>query len=284
MCPYGAVRSIAMTIAIALAYGCIAQKPFQTNFDIPTLALRDKNDIIKQGVQIGVAPITRDNEGGFPQLARSVTWREPDPGAPHVTGPEGRAQASGKTIERSAVIELAPLPAFFVGIANETGSALSLAQTKIEVEDNAHRPYSVILNAEALREGLFEDVTGLNPFVAGDHSMMTRLTQQISELAILSPSVTIPNGEVWKGYLVLDLNTRNTREYYSLMKSIQAFTVRLKGVPTASGPADFEFVLDKAVRPTVLNCPAGISDPYPERCPGTNAGAPASEQAKPTRQ
>ncbi len=278
MCTHGLVRSLVRTAAIAvLACGCISQKPFQTTFDVPTLALKDKNDIIKQGVQIGVAPITRDNEGNFPQLARPVTWREPDPGAPHVTGTEGRAQASGQTIQRSGVLELAPLPAFFVGIANQTGSALSLSQTKIEVEDSAHRPYSVILNPEALRQRFFGDVTGSNPFVAGDRALMDRLMQQISELPILSPSVTIPNGETWRGYLVLDLNARSAREYYSLMKSVQGFTVRFKGFPTASGPADFEFAVDKMDRPTTLNCPGGVSDPSPDKC------AMSEQPSKPAR-
>jgi len=164
------------------------------------------------------------------------------------------------------VIELMPLPAFFVGIANQTGKPLSLSGTKIEVEDSAHRPYSVILNPEALRARFFGDVTGSNPFVAGDHNLMDRLTQQIVDLPLLNPGLVIPDGEVWKGYLVLDVNTRSTSEYYSLMKSVQGFTVRLKNVPTDGGTSDFVFAVDKAERKTTLTCPGQVGDPSPEKC------------------
>ena len=167
-----------------------------------------------------------------------------------------------------------PLPAFFVGIANETGKPLSLSGTKIEVEDSAHRPYSVILNPEGLKERFFGDITVTNPFIAGDHSLMSRLMEQIVNLPLLNTGLVIPDKEVWKGYLVLDVNARSSREYYSLMKSIQGFTVRIKGVPTGDGgPSDFVFAVDKAERKTTLTCPGEVSDPAPERCTAAQAGS-----------
>ncbi len=261
-------------LAVAgVASSCASSKPFQTSFNVPTLSVRGETDVVIQGVQIGVAPITRDNESKFPQVARPATWREPDPGAPTAIGAEGRAMPSGKTLQRSGVIELVPLPAFFVGIANRTGKPLSFSGTKIEVEDNAHRPYSVILSPEALRQRFFGDITGANPFVAGDRGLMDRLTQQIVNLQLLNPGVVVPDGEVWKGYLVLDVNARSSKEYYSLMKSIQGFTVRLKDVPTGSGPSDFVFAVDKAERTTTLTCPGGVGDPSPEKCAAAQVGS-----------
>ena len=260
------VGSLAALTVVGAVCGCASSKPYQTSFIVPTLSVRGESDLLIQGVQIGVAPITRDNETKFPQVARPITWRRPDPGAPPAIGAEGRAVPSGKTLQHTEVIELMPLPAFFVGIANQTGKPLSLSGTKIEVEDSAHRPYSVILNPEALRARFFGDVTGSNPFVAGDHSLMDRLTQQIVDLPLLNPGLVIPDGEVWKGYLVLDVNTRSTSEYYSLMKSVQGFTVRLKNVPTDGGTSDFVFVLDKAERKTTLTCPGEVGDPSPEKC------------------
>jgi len=266
----GLLAALALVGAVG---GCASSKPYQASFDVPTLSVRGETDIVIQGVQIGVAPITRDNVSKFPQLARPATWRQPDPAAPPAIGSEGRAVPSGKTIQHGAVIELVPLPAFFVGIANETGKPLSLSGTKIEVEDSAHRPYSVVLNPEALRERFFGDITGTNPFVAGDHTLMGRLMEQIVNLPLLNTSVVIPDGEVWKGYLVMDVNTRSSREYYSLMKSIQSFTVRLKGVPTSGGPSDFVFAVDKAERKTMLTCPGEVADPAPERCTAAQAGS-----------
>ncbi len=164
------------------------------------------------------------------------------------------------------VVELAPLPAFFVGISNHTGSTLSLSGMKIEVEDSAHRPYSVILNAEILRRRFFGDVTGANPFLAGNRALMDELMQQISNLPILNPGVAVPSGDVWRGFLALDIDARTPKEYYSLMKSIRGFTVRLKDVPTGAGSSDFSFELDKAEKAVTLNCPGGLRDPSPEQC------------------
>jgi hypothetical protein len=270
------LSSPASLAIVASVCGCAATKPYQTTFDVPTLALREKNDIAMQGVQVGLAPVTRENEANYPQLARPMKWHEPDPGAPHVTGAEGRAVPSGQTVERSGIVELTPLPAFYIGIANRTGSTLSLSSMKIEVEDGARRPYSVVLSAEALRQRLFGDLTGANPFIAGNRALMDNLMQQIANLPILNPGLSIPNGEVWRGYLVLDVNTRSAKEYYSLMKSIQGFTVRLKDVPTGAGRSDFEFVVDKTDRPTALTCPGDVSDPSPEKCKVAQAAAPAS--------
>ena len=259
-------RALLTSAAIfALGSGCIPTNPYQTTFNVPTLFLRDKNDRIKQGVQVSVVPITRENQVDFPQIARQVKWREPDPSTWVPSGVENRTQAS-QAFERSGVVELAPLPAFFVGISNHTGSTLSLSGMKIEVEDSAHRPYSVILNAEILRRRFFGDVTGANPFLAGDRALMDELMQQISNLPILNPGVAVPSGDVWRGFLALDIDARTPKEYYSLMKSIRGFTVRLKDVPTGAGSSDFSFELDKAEKAVTLNCPGGLRDPSPEQC------------------
>ena len=270
-----------LTILAVAACGCASTKPYQASFDVPALALKEKNDMVMQGVQMGLAPITRENEASYPQVARLVKWREPDPGAPHTTGSEGRAVPSSATVERSGIIELVPLPAFFVGIANNTGSTLSLSRVKIEVEDSARRPYSAVLSPEPLRQRFFGDITGANPFLAGDHALMEQLMTQISSLPILNPGITLPNGGVWRGYLVLDINTRTAKEYYSLMKSIQGFTVRFKDMPTGAGSSDFVFEMDKADRKTMLTCPGEVSDPSPERC--TVAQAPPAPSGEPPK-
>jgi hypothetical protein len=249
----------------ALSTGCIPTNPYQTTFNVPMLFPRDKSDRIKQGVQVSVVPVTRENQGNFPQIARLVKWREPDRSAWEVPGVESRPHTS-EAVERSGLVELAPLPAFFVVISNNTGSLLSLSGMKIEVEDSSHRPYSVVLNAEALRKRFFEDVTGANPFLAGDRALMDDLMRQISNLPILNPDVAVRDQDVWRGFLALDINARTPREYYSLMKSIQGFTVRLKDVPTSAGPSDFYFELDKAERAITLNCAGGVRDPSPEKC------------------
>jgi len=267
---FGCLAALAVVGAVC---GCASSKPYQASFKVPTLSVRGDPDVVIQGVQIGLAPITRDNETKFPQVARPATWRQPDPGSPATIGAEGRAVPSGKTIQQSEVIELVPLPAFFIGIANRTGKPLSLSATKIEVEDSAHRPYSVILNPEVLRQRFFGDITVANPFIAGDRALMDRLTQQIVNLPLLNPGVVVPDGEVWRGYLVMDVNARSSSEYYSLMKSIQGFTVRLKDVPTGGGPSDFVFAVDKAERATTLTCPGEVGDPSPEKCTAAQVGS-----------
>lgn len=256
---------IGAAILLVPGSGCIPANPYQTTFNVPMLSPREQSDRIKEGVQVSVMPITRENEANFPQIARPVKWREPDASTWVPSGVENKTQAS-RAIERSGVVELAPLPAFYVSISNQTGRSLSLSGMKIEVEDSAHRPYSVILSAQALRHRFFGDVTGANPFLAGNRPLMDELLEKISTLPILSPGVTVGSGEVWRGFLALDINARTPKEYYSLMKSIRGFTVRLKDVPTGAGPADFYFELDKAERAVTLNCAGGVSDPSPEKC------------------
>ena len=227
------------------------------------LSVRGESEVAIGGVQIGLSPITRENESHFPQIARPVTWRQPQAQPPSQMG---QARPAVRSAERSGFVELIPLPAFFVGIANNTGAAISFTQAKIEVEDNAHRPYSVVLNPEVLRQTFFAEITGANPFVAGDRQLMNRLTQQIATLPLFSPNLVVANGEIWRGYLVLDVDARSTREYYSLMKSIQAFTIRLRDVPISAGTSTFIFAVDKSERPTMLTCPGEIREPAPEWC------------------
>src|SRR5262249_7406758 len=121
--------SLAALAVAAAGCGCASSKPYQTSFNVPTLSPRGNSDVAIQGVQIGFAAITRDNENRFPQIARPVSWREPDPGGPTAIRAEGRAQVAGRTVQRSGLIELVPLPAFYVGISNNTGRPLSLSGT-----------------------------------------------------------------------------------------------------------------------------------------------------------
>ena len=118
----------ALAIGAASA-GCASSNPYRASFKVPLLSVRGESEVAIGGVQIGLSPITRENESHFPQIARPVTWRQPQAQPPSQMG---QARPAVRSAERSGFVELIPLPAFFVGIANNTGAAISFTQAKIE--------------------------------------------------------------------------------------------------------------------------------------------------------
>jgi hypothetical protein len=266
--------SLVTSLVVLAAGACAKTRPYQKTFDIPVLAPSDAGEVLKGGMRIRLAPVTRENAFQFPQIVRSVRWVEPELGPAYIIGAKNPGGPVGEPRPRSGTVSLIPLPAFFLSVDNHTGASVNLSSVAIEVENNAHHPFSAILSSEVLRQRFFGDVTGANPFVAGDKTLMDQMMDEIGKLSVFSPSLSIADGKAWEGFLVLDVNAQSSHEYYDLMKSLKGFVVHLKGVPTANGPSEFDFQIDKSVRPTVLTCPPEILDPTPEQC-GTGQAAPS---------
>jgi hypothetical protein len=247
-----------------VAAGCGTGKPYQTVFNTPLLALREPGDISQNGVTIGIAPVTRATAQNYP-IGKTVEWRQPDPGDPSLTRPDRRA--IGQTVVRAGTIYLLPLPSFYLGIRNQTGAPLDLSQVQFEVFDDQQRRYVMIRNTADIKARFFADTTGSDPYIAGDRATMDRLMNAIDELALLTPAVVIPDGQLWAGYLALNSDSHSAHDYYALMNSTHSFTVRLKDVPTRGGKrSEFTFVMDKSNQTVSLTCPGAVREPDPEQC------------------
>jgi hypothetical protein len=268
--------------ALSISAGCATTKPYQTTFDVPALALQETRDLTNAGVTVGLAPVTRENAAKF-GLATEVRWREMNkyaaPAGP--SSPMGGTSLDSPTVIRSGMLYLVPMPAFVVGIANKTGRELNLSAVEIQVVDNRQKSYPLVRQSRDLMGRLAGDAQGTNPHVAEDAGLMERLMTVVSQLPLLAAGVSIPNGELWQGYLVLDVDARNAKEYYDLMKPIQSFSVRLKNLPTQTQPADFEFLIEKTDISTSLTCPGDVKEPLPDKC-AVNATPAVPAAAKKT--
>jgi len=246
----------------AIGAGCATARPYQTTFPVPTLALQEERDLTNAGVSVRLAPVTRESAAKF-GLATEVRWRELDRYAAPTGGP---TSVDSSTIRRSKMLYLIPMPAFVVAIANQTGGELNLSRVEIQVVDNRQKSYQLVRRSTDLIGKLVADTQGETPYVAEDAVLMGRLVTAVSQLPLLAAGVSIPNGEVWRGYLVLDVDAHNAKDYYDLMKPIQSFSVRLKNLPTQTQPANLEFLIEKKDISTSLTCPGDVKDPLPETC------------------
>jgi hypothetical protein len=271
------------TILVALCFACAAPKQYQTTFSVPRLQMRDVSQLTKDGVTIGVAPITRSNVKQSP-LATNVYWREPDLRAPVNTTLNRAPQTMAL---RSALVHLVPLPAFAIGVANNTSSDLALSQLQVDVTDDKQRQYFLLTSSRDVKARFVEDMSNINPYIVADRSasdkLMTKdmdLMTQIDRLPILTPDVVIPAGQTWQGFLILDVDAHNSHQYYRLMSSIRYFTLTFWRMLT--GPersAEYRFVVDKNEKPISITCPDEVRTPSPEKCTvddSTPALAPAA--------
>src|SRR5260370_14197151 len=91
----------------AAGFACAGAKQYQTTFSAPVLHSRETPEVTKDGVTIAAVPITRENMLQFPEVARMVSWREPDPRAPHPTTGGGQATPPQlQTVVRSGPVAL----------------------------------------------------------------------------------------------------------------------------------------------------------------------------------
>jgi hypothetical protein len=243
---------------------CAAGKPYQGPFNVPSLSLKEGGDITQNGVTIGVAPVTRSTAQNYP-IAKTVEWKQLDPGDPNSNPPDRRRTVP--TFTRSGAIYLIPLPAFQIGIKNQSGAPLDLSHAQFEVVDDRQRRYSIYRNGADLKARLYQDTTYSDPYIAGDRAMVDGLMSSLDQLNLPTTTTVVPDGQQWLGYLVLNSDAHNAREYYALMSSVQSFTVRIKDIPTRGGqPSEFTFVVEKSQKAVSLNCPGELRDPDPDRC------------------
>jgi hypothetical protein len=288
-------RQFLVTVGIlGILGGCAKTKPYQATFAVPNLTKREQQDVSKDGVTVAIAPVTRSNAIKY-GLAVELKWREMNRNVFGANSPDSRSESNEQsgstnttggtaarqaTMMRSGMLFVGPMPAFAVGIVNQSGRDLSLSGMTIEVVDDHQRPYRPLKDTGELKGRFTTDTQGAFPYVAQNRDQMDRMLSALDNVSLLSPRVSVANGTTWRGYLMLNLDAHDAQEYYAFMKSINGFTVRLKSVPTQAQPADFVFNLDKSEALAMLTCPGDVTDPIPEKCAVDEASPPGSAMPK----
>jgi hypothetical protein len=246
-------RFIPLPAALALCLACMP-KPYRTTFKDQHLDLRNQRELTLHGVTIGLDPITRGNVEST-DLATHAYWGEPDVSAPVGLG------ASTRMIMRHGVIRLVPLPAFAVEIRNNTSQEVSFSAAGVEVTDETKHQYSLLTSSQDLRRRL--DAA----YEISDPGLREKMMVQVGQLSLFGSEIVVPPGKTWRGFLILDVNTRNDSDYWELMSSVQNFLVTLRrGSPTAGPGDDFRFLIDRSEHPLPLLCPGTVREPSPDRC------------------
>jgi|GEM_PF-3399839 len=277
-CKYQA-RTWCLLLA-ATGFACAGAKPYQTTFNTPVLQPRETPEVTKDGVTIAAIPITRENMLQFPEAARMISWREPDPGALRPISTGGQVTPSQvQTVVRSGPVALVPLPSFQIRIVNHSRHPVSFARAQFQLQDNLNRRYPPIVDPVALKGRFIADINGQNTYIANDRSLIEPLQNEVQRIPILNSTVTVPPGGTWVGVLPIDTPARDPGEYAAFMNSVQNFILRMEGVGTANSGTtgtEFAFVIDKGTRPIAVTCPGDVKEPSLEKCTSNDPGAQSS--------
>lgn len=254
------MRALTLSLAIALLPGCLIGpgKPVMAKLVVPTLRVNGDAEVTSEGLSVTITPITEDNVRTFPQIWKSFSYEQ------------AVRDAMGKVVVRPAMLSLgiAPLPAFEVRIANNTGHVIRLTTAVFRLESNTGKKWNTFASTKELGDwtGMALSAKGIDP--ALQMSIPAQVSKAVDGVQFLTRSAELLKGDEWSGYLVFNLGAAAQGEYDALMHSTERFTLRMAEVPVETGDAgqitkttEFNFALDKSTAEVAVVCPARTTTP-----------------------
>jgi hypothetical protein len=249
-------------LLLAPAIGCAAAQPYQTKLDVYSLQGAPPRDLA--GLSVTAELVTHQNVNRFGQLQAQAHWSEVDStlATSHSGGSAGAPQA---TVERSAILSLAPLPVLAVTIKNSSHHALRFDRAEIELADGTGHTFKAVFDVGDLQGRFDADIMGARAGFPPD--LREQLHSNIAQIPWVTRTTTVASGAEWTGFIAFDHPVHDADEFNHFMEKAESLSVSLRNVTLDGAPLDpIGFSFARQTVPTTLTCPGDVRPPSLVSC------------------